>query len=309
MFRTGISRTGLLLAFSVVSVSHAEPLEFYYQRGMKRMMAAKARIALEADPDNIDLMSMYAINWARAGFYADAASAFQFCDGSPRYEQDGLILHADALREVGQPLSAVHLRQSQRIMAPQAEQLLLLGIADDYMSAGMLDEAAEQLDEALWLFPQSANVLAALAEVSWLRGDTDAVTFYLWRIEHNPQMRSVRTQLVKTRLLLEEGAYEEASRILRAAREASPHSMRLVALDARLLRLQGDPQAALELLSRRRWSFHERPDLMMEKALAYHGTGQHSLAQELLDRLRRLYPHHATVTELSAIVEGEQGTD
>ena len=294
-----------MLAFSLASVGRAQSLEFYYQRGMKRMTAAKVRAALESDPDNIDLMSMLAINWARAGFYADAAATFPLCQGSVRYELEGLILHADALRETGQPLSAAALRQSQRVSAtPQGELQLLIGIADDHMAAGMLDAAEAHLLEALSMYPWSANVLAALAEVSWHRGDADTAAFYLWLIERHPQVRSIRAQLMRLRLLLDEGAYEEAEPMLRAARTSYPQSMRLVALEARLLRLQGDPGSSLALLSRRRWSYHERPDLMMEKALAYHAAGQPRLARELLDVLQRVYPQHRNTREAEDGIEG-----
>ncbi|MFT4974868.1 MAG: putative Zn-dependent protease, partial [Myxococcota bacterium] len=216
---------------------------------MTRMAAGKLRHALEERPDDVLLMSMYAINWARAGFYADAVAAFALCAGSPLYEQEGILLHADALRETGTPRAAARLRLSQRVDTTSLsdELTILLGAADDLIAAGALDEASAILQEAEGLAPRSVTVHTALAELAESQGDDTSAGFHRWLASLQPQTRSLRARTDEIQLLLEAGELEAAADAIETARAAQPQALRLVALQARLLRLESRTQEALYL--------------------------------------------------------------
>jgi hypothetical protein len=262
-----------LISMGVLGTAHAERLphvEMLIRRGQYRLAVTAANALIDEQPDNADLYASLGIAWAKNSFYADALGAFSLSMGSSYYEVQGLEAHADALRAVGQGEAAAALRLEFRVNASASNGRLLrilLGAADDLRSVGDISGAAALLDEAESIFPRSPMLHAVRADLLMDTGELDAVDITLAHMKEMGETSRGAAVLARRALLAED--YAEADAALENARKFRTPTHRLASLRAEVLRLEGDPHSAAEVLERNRWQAIEAPELIQVRLKVY----------------------------------------
>lgn len=261
------------------------------------------REALASNPDDADLHAHYAIVSARIGRFADALPSFEYGAGAEIYEEQGIGLHADALRATGRADEAAALRRAAFISATRwPRQLsLVMDLADDLRYAGDLLGA----EDAAWLLvgeaPGMEEAYALLADVALDRGDTEEAALQLWLADLYGT-RTSRTRAARGRLQLAYGDLDEAIAEVSHGRMRGRNHMP-IAIHGEVLRRQGMPDACLARLDVGTVPDKERPEIAAVRLACLASDGQLAEAAELRTWVMGAYPEDPNVLAASAVLD------
>lgn len=150
--------------------------------------------------------------------------------------------------------------------------------ADLERTHGTRDSLWQLLEKAVAACPRSEELWMTLAKEKWQAGEVDEGRLVLKRAFYqNPNNENIWLSAVK--LELESGHMEEARRLLDIAREQAPTdrvSMKSVAFE----RVQGDNEAALDMVLKALQQFPATPKLWMQKGQIYEDLDKIGLARE-----------------------------
>ncbi|KND89583.1 Pre-mRNA-splicing factor prp1 [Tolypocladium ophioglossoides CBS 100239] len=150
--------------------------------------------------------------------------------------------------------------------------------ADLERTHGTRDSLWQLLEKAVAACPRSEELWMTLAKEKWQAGEVDEGRLVLKRAFYqNPNNENIWLSAVK--LELESGHMEEARGLLDIAREQAPTdrvSMKSVAFE----RVQGDNEAALDMVLKALQQFPATPKLWMQKGQIYEDLDKIGLARE-----------------------------
>ncbi len=276
--------------------------------GQVRLAHRELLRALVKEGDDPDIIAIFGATLARAGFSGDAVATFDFALGSDWYEQQGLGDHADALRELGRGSEAAQLRlgvlmRGERSATVDAQ--VMMEIAEDHLSVGDLDEALLLAERAIAWGPASPLPYCALGRVLRARGDTEGAWEALQLADRAADRKVAALELLRARLLLDEGLYEEAIAALESLPRGRNDNLQVWALRAEISLQEGLPEDALQVLEHERLGFQASPILAELRARALIGLGRAPEARAVAAEALRSAPLRPS---LRAIVDALDAT-
>lgn len=292
---------GLLLATSLARGESAGSAALSIRQARYRLAVVQASRGLEENPDEPDLHATLATAWSKAGYFADAAGAFELCAGSAYYESHGLDAHADQIRAMGQGREAATLRLQQLVnpqLADARRMRVLLAAADDLLVEDAPREALELAERAMAAYPRSPMVHAVLADIHLAMGDEEEADFHAWLSASYGQ--TTRLMLVEARRELAAGNTKGAYSATELAREQHSGSLKIPALRAEIRRVQGDLDSAMAILSLKKWIMTEDPVILAVRIKVFTDAGDWGAAEELADRAQGVYPDNQDIHEALA---------
>lgn len=275
----------------------APDLSGLVRRGQYRLAVNKALALLARDPDDADLYAVLGVSWSKAGYFPDAAGAFPLSLGSAYYEDQGIEAEADQLRAMGRGREAAALRV-QRLLDPSLnlgrEVRVWLGMVDDLRAAGDLNGALDVVAMCLAIYPASPMVHATVADVHLDAGDREEADTEL--ILADSLGATMRGHVVHARTALLDGDLDQAALWLDDARMFQNRTRRLAALRAEVLRRQGDPAGAEELLEQPNWVRSEDPEIVAVRILVHTDLGDRAGAEDWARLGREVYADNPEVS-------------
>lgn len=253
---------------------------------LQRVQINSAALMLEEElaqhPDDPGLLGVQGTLKLLEGRYTEAAELLERSEGSRYYETFGISYHADLLRTLGDGRGAARLRAERLVLDglnENREHLDLLDQVDDHRSVDDTDAAMAVIEQAMALGIRPAYY-AAEAEVWMDLGELDAASESLWLAQRLGRARGVIQAEARLLMLLgnpteavelldgriqrnrrdrdfwlllgeacrQEGAIDRTAKILALKRFERLDSPTQQALQARLLRDQGDLPGALSAI-------------------------------------------------------------
>ncbi len=267
------------------------------RRGAWRAAHIRLETELAANPDDLTAQGQLGSAYARAGRYADAIVLFDMAPFGEWYESKGLLDHAHALRALGRGEEAARLRLSTRVTESERSGMVtLLSAVDDYLDAGRADLAEELALEAVGAFPSSPATHAWLATVYVDQHRLDEGEAELW-LADMLGAPSARSLTLRAQLAQDEGDLEEARALLDEAVKLRPDSRVVMSMRAEVERRDGNCPAALNLVDKTRFGFHEEPQAMAVEVRCLAELGYRDEAEQLLAYALAVYPRHPWVLE------------
>lgn len=291
----------------IAGIAWASPKIYGFQialrSGASRVALAEIRKELKDNPDDADLHAWAGIAASRSGLFSDAITEFELALGSEVYDVHGISAHANALRVVGRGEEAAALREAQIAIQTREddESQLWLGMVDDYRYAGDYGSAYDAAWKAISLAPGSGLAYAVLADLELDLGHDEEARYDLW-IADRLGGNTVRSHVVRARMSIADGDLELAYLQLNINRLARRNQI-LGAMQAEILRRQGDANGALGLLSMPRYTDKDQPYMMAEWMACYAQTGDLENARSLRARGLALYPTDPNIAAAAQVVE------
>ena len=280
-------------------------VELYIRKGQWRQAVQEARKLLNDFHDNDELHAALGFAASHATWYDDAVTSFSFAGAAPSYETRGLTAHADALRYTGGAAKAVELRTS-RLLTPglteNQELLAQLGLVDDLRALGDLEAAEDAAWGAVALRPRGPVTHAYMADLMLDMGDQDAAEESLWLAGFAGQ-EALRYWLVEARFCLDEGNIQCARRAVDQCLKIRRRHPRVTALHATVLRLEGQPEEAMELLDRSLHKLELDPNVLAARVMVLLDLGRRTEARDLSLLAAATYPDHPGVQQALAATE------
>lgn len=299
----------LLLGLLAAALAQApSPGSQLIRQGRPRAAAKNAQAAVARDPEDAEAWAVLGAARAKAGSYGDAAMAFIYGQGSTYYEDVlGLEMHADALQARGLGEQAAELRRQALLRSDldaSREMRLWLGLAEDLRVAGRYEDALDAAATAEGMFPRSPQVHAVQSEIHLDAGQLDLAEQYL-RLADD-EGGTLLACVVHARLAIAEGDLDEADIWLDAAKAFRSRTQRLAALRAEVLRLQGDPYAAIALLRQQNWSRSDEPHVVAARIHAHVDAEEWQDADEWARLGRRMSAAHPVMQEALAYLDARR---
>jgi Flp pilus assembly protein TadD len=226
------AKLNYFLAFSLYSSGQLEPSIAPLQRSVQSdAKAIQPRLLLAAVFHQLGRKDEEAAQW-KAALQIDPSSVDAL---------DGL---ANLMIDQGDPRAAIDLL---RHSSPTRDQDLVLDLARAYGVAGMLDDAASTLNEALAADPASLRLTNALTTVYVnQRRFQDAAALMRNYVQQHPS--DVEGQIYLLRALVLNSNMDEARPLGRKLLAASPHDFEVLYLNGILERLAGEYAVARDHL-------------------------------------------------------------
>jgi len=261
--------------------------------------------SLRRDPRSPDALAVAGAVEARRGWGVEAAALLDAGAHGPWYAAAGAAFHAEALSQAGRFGEAAALRRAvlashggERAWPDQAADLV-----DDLRLQGDLLAADDALSEGLAAWPRAEVLFAAAADLALDQGDFEEARGWLWLAERDRDA-VFRIRLTRARLARAEGHVDEADALLAQLAQRRPRDPTVRALQAHRLCDDGEPEAAIALLERRRLDGLGHPVLLVALARARWLAGEVRQARADAAWLRARTPDHPDVRALVALVGG-----
>ena len=160
---------------------HTELAAAYYEAGSMAVALDETRIALEADPENVQALSMRGLVHARLKENAKAEDDFQRALKIAPKNPDVNNNYGWFLCEIGQPRQSIqYFLNALKDPLYETPEVAYANAGNCAMKAGDLDGALGYLLEALRLSKNAAPATRhKLAELLYLRGNLDEAKVYL----------------------------------------------------------------------------------------------------------------------------------
>jgi len=272
------------------------------KRGQVRMAHRNAVDQLTTNPDDPDLHALFGAVLSKAGYYSDSVNAFTFAQGSEWYDVDGMPYHADALRHAGYGKEAALLRKVILDSGPKKSGwsiTVLINLVDDYRAAKDMSAAWETADQLLGWYPGSPLTWATIADLYIDEGDLDSAWMALFEGDRMIGRTSFRTHLVRARLFLAEGLFEEAWAATEAVPRGRYRDYSFWAFKAEIQRQEGFPEDAVMTIEQDRFKYQNDPDMSLVLARSYRDMGDLDRAREIALEAARFYPARTDVVGLA----------
>jgi tetratricopeptide (TPR) repeat protein len=240
------------------------------------------------------------------GAFSDALVAFELSRGAGRFydKMGGLGGHADALRGVGRPREAAALRREALATRGSKGRLALYqGLIGDYRAAGDVEAGRDAALEGMSAYPRAANLYAQLAELELDAGDPERVPELLALSDRLQPAGVFRSHLVRARMALADGDYNEARGHLATLRKRDLRNLEVLQVLIQLEMATNGPAAALGVLQAPAWNHQDHPGVAALEALALFDAGEHAEARERVRELERRYPLRGDVKALRYVID------
>lgn len=241
---------------------------------------------LAADPSDPTAQGLKGTVLSFRGRYGEALPLLEASVGTDFYENFGLRHHANALRASGAYAEAAALREQRLLNGTLSEQHYytdLQDLSEDYRQQGDLERAQDYAEQALGMFPDRPTSYASLAELAMDRGDLGAADELLW-LGRWYGMDSVTQQLVaEARLMRLRGSPQGALNLLLPWRRKLPRDMPFWITLAECHIAVGDLAAAEHILyGMIRFKEHAFPEQIAARARLKVAQGDRAAAEALL---------------------------
>ena len=260
----------MLMTLQALATSPSSQLALrFLDRGNPRLAIKSTRSAINNNPDDHNLMSIYAAASADAGLWFDAWAAFELSAESQFDQERGFRHRAISLDQQAKHEAAADLRFEHIRHTPMRNgtriQVIVDGI-DGARDAGMLELAFQFAEFGEYLYPYSSMILASTAELYLSIDDIDNAMAYAWLSEVHGS-RSHRTKVAWARLSIAAGNPSWAISLL-GRKQISKDKTDMIGLKAdAIMHLEG-PEEALEFLDRPRFRYNNSPDITLVRAKA-----------------------------------------
>ncbi|MCB9743549.1 MAG: tetratricopeptide repeat protein [Alphaproteobacteria bacterium] len=275
------------------------PPQLAYRSGNYRIAASALEDALKERPDDLELHARLGVTYALMGDFVEAAPHLERAQGSELYEDEAWSHHADTLRALGEGAQAFTMR-AERLTQLLAEGRLVstrCDMVDDLRAMGELDAALELAELTLTLHPYSNLARATRLDVALDRGDEDADAIAAWMQRDLAQ--STRSIRALSRMAMLEGDLPQARALLEAIPRQNKLYAPIIAQQAELERLSGEPEEALWTLDRPMVRTPNHPELLAVRARVLADLGRDEEALALCRQALSSYPFEASISETS----------
>ena len=262
-------------------------------------------------PEHPKFQAVYGTALIMVGIFAEGLDALTFADSAtlPRLQE---VARADALRGLGFGAEAARSRIPllyDKNEDRRAEWTATRAVIDA-LEAGDIGLAEEALYLGYSARPAAPTLLCAEAEIRMSEGDYETANLLLALAERTQQRKSAHRAVATLRWLVETGDIEGALAWSEGFRGEVITDERFAGWRARVWRLSGDPQAALEILRARIWTWRGRvnhPLHRYEEIAALLALGEREEAETRLADAWAELPHHPLTAAAHRLVYPTEG--
>lgn len=265
------------------------------RRGQVAWLADRASQMIRANGDMPDAFAWYAAAMEVAACPQEAVDTFEMAIGSEWYENTSVYRHGNALRVLGREHEATELRWDYADPSGPPERIagLLYNVMLDHLHAGQWADARETSETLSWTAPGVASTHGYLALSSALMNDQDEYLFQAFLTTRNGQQH-FSADLAAMVAAIRDSDWDAAWLASERARRHGGMTPSLWAIQAEILRQDGQVDECLFHLGARRYALHTHPELLAAEVLCRADAGDVAGAAESQERLAQLFPHVPT---------------
>jgi tetratricopeptide (TPR) repeat protein len=283
----------LLAALSLCFVAHAQEDEGVPPMILRQMKMGRFSIPLEYaerellnHPDDLNMIGLKGTVLSFLGHYAEAMPLLEQAEGTRFYEEIAIRHHADVIRATGDGLAAAALREGRLLNATLTDNhdyQDLLDVIEDYRQAGAHEQAVATAEQVLALFPDRPLTYATIARLQLDAGEVDEAIFTLWLGRWTDDSLDQRLVVVEAELLRSQGSPHAAVDLMLPLRRKLMRNVEFWVLLAHCQMDVGDLDFANNILmTMKRFADNEKPILQAARARQLVLRGDRDAATALL---------------------------